>query len=252
MHAVAKLLDTIEGSYDERLGVIAEIIDATNNSVSICQPKGLELPIIYANKGFLDLCGYAFEEVLGSHCLFLQQDDIDQAETAQLLAAIRNGKHAKATLRNYRKDGTRFYNELYATPIHDDEGRARYVVVVQNDVTALHASEAELNEAIQVTLRDSATLTKRILSRIDALGTAPVRSALQSFNAEEEQLLARLSTPPDKTALAADLGWSEAGLEHTLTYLQNSLGVKDLGAVQAWALKNYKNVQENAQGFGKN
>ena len=50
-------------------------------------------------------------------------------------------------LRNYRKDGTPFWNELYVSPVHDEEGRLTNFVGVQNDITERRGIEEVLRES---------------------------------------------------------------------------------------------------------
>jgi signal transduction histidine kinase len=49
-------------------------------------------------------------------------------------------------LRNYRKDGTLFWNELSVYPVRDEEGRVANFVGVQNDVTERLRTEEVLSE----------------------------------------------------------------------------------------------------------
>jgi signal transduction histidine kinase len=49
-------------------------------------------------------------------------------------------------LRNYRKDGALFWNELSIYPVRDEDGRTTNFVGVQNDVTERRRAEEELSE----------------------------------------------------------------------------------------------------------
>jgi PAS domain S-box-containing protein len=49
--------------------------------------------------------------------------------------AIREGQPCQEVLRNYRKDGSMFWNELSITPVYDDEDQLTYFVGVQKDIT---------------------------------------------------------------------------------------------------------------------
>jgi signal transduction histidine kinase len=50
-------------------------------------------------------------------------------------SAISQGKPCKVVLRNYRKDGALFWNELTITPIYNDNADLTHFIGVQNDVT---------------------------------------------------------------------------------------------------------------------
>lgn len=122
---------------------LKDAVDATNNTVIVTDPHQADNPIIYANKGFERLTGYSVAETLGRNCRFLQGDDTDQAEVAVLRGAIRAGQDARVVLRNYRKDGTLFWNELYITPVYRG-ARLTHFVGVQNDISSFVAVQQEL------------------------------------------------------------------------------------------------------------
>jgi len=85
--------------------------------------------------------------VLGRNCRFLQGDDFDLSNE-EGLANIRRGL-AKAVdvsvvLRNYRKDGTPFWNDLYISPILNDDGELTHFIGVQNDISERKSAEHKL------------------------------------------------------------------------------------------------------------
>ena len=101
-------------------------------------------PIVYVNPAFEFTTGYSAEEAIGQNCRFLQADDRDQPALDDLRSAIREGRECKVVLRNYKKDGTLFYNELSISPVHDESGRIVNFVGVQDDVTGRKRVEEEL------------------------------------------------------------------------------------------------------------
>lgn len=132
---------------------------ATNNLIVIADARRPDCPLVWVNQHFLRATGYAAEEVLGQNCRFLQcradgTRDADQEGLAELRAALRERRPAQVLLRNYRKDGTCFWNELYLTPLLDgDTGAVTHFVGVQNDVTGRVESERRLRE--ERALRDA-------------------------------------------------------------------------------------------------
>ncbi|WP_166395500.1 SpoIIE family protein phosphatase [Rubrobacter marinus] len=101
-------------------------------------------PIVYVNPAFEFTTGYGAAEALGRNCRFLQADDRDQPALGELRAAIREGRECRVVLRNYKKDGTLFYNELSVSPVRDEGGRIVNFVGVQDDVTGRKRVEEEL------------------------------------------------------------------------------------------------------------
>jgi PAS domain S-box-containing protein len=122
-------------------------VAASSNGILITDPKVPDNPIVYVNPAFERISGYAVEEVLGNNCRFLQGDERDQPELDELRAALREERECRVVLRNYRKDGTLFWNELYVSPVHDEGGRLINFVGVQNDITERRRIEEVLRES---------------------------------------------------------------------------------------------------------
>ncbi|MFC0679655.1 PAS domain-containing protein [Lysobacter korlensis] len=104
--------------------------------IATVAPGVREHPITFANPGFERLTGYNQAEILGRDCRFLQLDDRDQPEVQIIRDAIHAGRDCLVTLRNYRKDGSMFWNELSLAPMRGPDGRVWRYVGIQKDVTA--------------------------------------------------------------------------------------------------------------------
>ena len=100
--------------------------------------SGDDLPLVYANESFQRLTGYAPMDILGRNCRFLQGPDTDPAVGARLGEALRRHLDITAVIRNYRVDGTSFWNKVSISPIRDpDSGRVTHFIGTQIDVTEL-------------------------------------------------------------------------------------------------------------------
>ena len=113
---------------------IKRALHAANNLVVITDPDQDDNPIVWVNDFFCHFTGYDRDEVIGRNCRFLQGDDRDQAERYELRDAVDEARSTHVLLRNYKKDGTVFYNDLYVSPVSEKD-RPRYFIGVQNDVT---------------------------------------------------------------------------------------------------------------------
>lgn len=120
-------------------------LEASSNGVIITDPTREDNPIIYVNPAFQRISGYEAGEVIGHNCRVFQAGDTEQPELPALAEAIAAGREHSCTLRNYRKDGNLFYNELYVAPVRDDSGNLRHFVGIQNDVTERRRLEEELS-----------------------------------------------------------------------------------------------------------
>ena len=129
---------------EEELRLKDRALSASANGVVITDPNLPDNPVVYANPAFTRMTGYAPEEAIGRNCRFLQGEDHDQPALGELRAALREGRICEVVLRNYKKDGTLFYNELTVSPVFDDGGRIVRFVGVQDDITEMRRAEDAL------------------------------------------------------------------------------------------------------------
>ena len=119
-------------------------IAATSCGVTITDATQPHNPIIYCNPAFESITGFPAEEVKGRNCKFLQGKDTDLAVVEQIRQALRTKQECQVVLKNYRKDGTAFWNELKISPVCDRNGRLTNFIGVQTDITSRIESEAAL------------------------------------------------------------------------------------------------------------
>jgi diguanylate cyclase (GGDEF)-like protein/PAS domain S-box-containing protein len=126
--------------------LLESVILASREGVVIADFGLPDRPLIYVNPGFESMTGYSAEEVVGRNCRFLQGDDHDQPELEVLRTAVREERHCVVKLRNYRKDGTVFWNELSISPVRDDADRVTHYVGIQKDITERVEAQTQLLE----------------------------------------------------------------------------------------------------------
>ncbi|UZK02901.1 PAS domain-containing protein [Venatoribacter cucullus] len=126
--------------YDEQgpisLELLKKAVDASNDGIVISEQEGDDNILIYVNKAFERLTGYSADEILYQDCRFLQAGDRDQAGLTNIRGAISKGNSSRVILRNYRKDGSLFWNELSISPIYNEDDQLTYYIGIQKDVTA--------------------------------------------------------------------------------------------------------------------
>lgn len=110
-------------------------LNVAGKGIIISDAKAPGFPIIYVNEAFETITGYTKQEVIGKKCDFLQSDDKHQKEIATISSALKMGKECNVILRNYKKGGALFWNELTITPVHDVTGKLTHFIGVQNDIT---------------------------------------------------------------------------------------------------------------------
>ena len=125
-----------------RARAIQQVLDLRNralaaagNGILIADARLPDMPAIYCNDAFTRITQYEREEVIGRNCRFLQGDGTDPARVGQIREALRQGTDCRVVLRNYRKDGSLFWNELAITPICNTAGEATHFIGVISDVS---------------------------------------------------------------------------------------------------------------------
>lgn len=134
--AISVLQDiSVQRQAEMELRLRNHAIEASVNAIIITDANQADNPIVYVNPAFERITGYTTEEVMGCNCRLLQGNDHEQMGLESIRRALRHGNEGAALLRNYRKDGSLFWNELRVAPVRDDQGRIRHFVGVLNDVT---------------------------------------------------------------------------------------------------------------------
>lgn len=140
--------------------LLRKAVDASNDGIVIAEQEGNDNILIYANAAFEHLTGYSRDEILYQDCRFLQNDDRDQASLSEIKSAIKEGRPTRVVVRNYRKDGGLFWNELSITPIFNDKDQLTYFIGIQRDVSELVRLKEENNALKAQLAKVGATLAQ--------------------------------------------------------------------------------------------
>jgi PAS domain S-box-containing protein len=131
----------------QRNASLAAAVDATSNAVVVTDPNLPGNPIIFVNPAFTRMTGFRPCEVVGKNCRLLQGRDTDRQTIDRLRRAIGARKPVSVTIRNYRKDGRTFWNELTVNPVVDERGQLIHFVGLLTDVTDRVRAEEALKAA---------------------------------------------------------------------------------------------------------
>ncbi len=131
-----------------------QALASTNNGVMISRADADDHSILYVNPAFERITGYSAQEAVGRIGRFLVRDDLSQIGLDEIRAALRERRPGHAILRNYRKDGTMFWNELFIAPISDaTRDDITHFVSIINDVSdRMHYQEVLEHQASHDTL----------------------------------------------------------------------------------------------------
>ena len=120
---------------EKRLHSLQTAVDSSDDGILVAEVSGKDFPLIYVNRRFTEITGYAMDEVIGRDCRFLQGADTDSVTVKRIRHAINAGEKFRGEILNYRKNGEEFWNFVRLTPVHDQAGNVTHYVGVQTDIT---------------------------------------------------------------------------------------------------------------------
>jgi diguanylate cyclase (GGDEF)-like protein/PAS domain S-box-containing protein len=162
LRMVGGMLDVTEARRHEAdLRLLRRAVESTDNGILIADARAPDQPVVYVNPAFEAITGYAADEIQGRNCRVLQSGDRAQEGVDAIRHALRDAREVRALLRNYRKDGALFWNEVYIAPVRDEQGALTHFVGVLNDVTERHRFEEHL--AHRATHDELSGLPNRVL-----------------------------------------------------------------------------------------
>ena len=190
---------------DLALRLQSRALDASVNAILITGPADTGHLIEYANPAFERITGYDPAEVIGHDCRFLQRDDRDQEGLLAIREGLAANREVSAVLRNYRKDGALFWNQLFIAPVPDTDGKITHHIGVINEVTELIRNQEQLEYQ----------------ANYDSLTRLPNRNLLR------ERLKQAIARSADLAVVFVDLD----GFKNVNDSLGHSVGDRLLGVV---------------------
>ena len=143
--------------------ILMQAVMESRDSIAIADATLPNYPLIFVNPAFETLTGYPKDEILFRNCRYLQGDDQKQRQLDELKNALHERRSCLVTIRNYRKDGSMFWNELSISPVVDKSGVLTHFIGIQKDVTARVILEQRLLEELKLLEKSKATLEKLIV-----------------------------------------------------------------------------------------
>ncbi|WP_206199121.1 PAS domain S-box protein [Thiomicrorhabdus indica] len=137
-----------------RNALLLQLVENAQDGIVVAEKEGRDTILIYVNPAFEKLTGYRADEILYQDCRFLQGEDTQQESIKLIRSAIDDQAPIRTILKNYRKDGSVFWNELSVTPFYDELDEITYYIGIQKDVT----EEVELRNALEAAQKRIAEL----------------------------------------------------------------------------------------------
>ena len=155
-------------SYSQFDKVFEKMINLVDEGILIADAQLEDMPIIYANRGFTKITGYAAEEVIGKNPRFLRGPETDYKAAGVIKECIINKKNGTANIINYKKDGSIFWNHFSITPIIDDLENVTHWIGIQRDITPIvdMIQKKAKEESMVVTIRTINDIVNNFLNSL--------------------------------------------------------------------------------------
>ena len=196
-------------------------MDEAPVGITVADATDPDMPLVYANAAFERITGYPPEYAIGRNCRFLQGEGTRDEPVERMRSAIEEGEATTVELRNYRRDGDMFWNEVTIAPLRDGDGTVTHYVGFQQDVTRRKRAERAAARRAARLARERET-QERLLDRLDGVVVDVTRvvAEARSLGALERNVVTRLSEtyagawigrydPADEAVVPrTDAGWT--------------------------------------------
>jgi diguanylate cyclase (GGDEF)-like protein/PAS domain S-box-containing protein len=126
--------------------VLQALVEASPEPVALCEAKSGDWHVVFVNRALEQLTGYEASSILGRNLRFLHADDGDQEGLNKIRAALQEGVSCRTTVRNYRRDGTMFWNDITLAPLRDEQGQVTHFASFHHEAGARSQPEARTGE----------------------------------------------------------------------------------------------------------
>lgn len=145
-HTICVINDiTQRRDQEEWLRVQNRAMESSQNGVVIVDMTAPSQPMLYTNPAFEQITGYSADEAIGKNCRILQGPETSPSALQTIRNSLEQIRSCRITLRNYRKDGSPFWNEISLSPVRAPKNdQVTHYVGILNDITDRRETEDKL------------------------------------------------------------------------------------------------------------
>ncbi|QND44492.1 PAS domain S-box protein (plasmid) [Rhizobium lusitanum] len=193
-------------SFRMDLGPFVVAAETTRMAMVFTDAKEADNPIIFVNDAFLDLTGYAREEVLGQSFNFLMARGTDPDSLARIEAAFA-GTVGGSEISYRRKNGSLFWSAVLISPVRNESGG-----VVQHFASFVDLTDHKREQAQSRMLIDELNhRVKNTLATVQSIVWQALRNA-SDIEVIREAIESRLFALSRSHDLLTRENWEGAGL----------------------------------------
>jgi len=127
--------------------ILLQSLPRINDGLIVSDAQRPDDPVVYCNRAAELITGYAEHETLGRNMRFLQGPDTSEDARTAIREALQHEQSCTTVIKNYKKDGTPFWNEMSVVPIFDAGGTCTHVLGIIHDITAHRQDRRELQQS---------------------------------------------------------------------------------------------------------
>ncbi|MBM0204674.1 PAS domain-containing protein [Micromonospora sp. STR1s_5] len=178
-------------------GIFVEAVRLTRMPMMVTDATLPGNPIVFANNAFVELSGYALDELMGQDPHFLNGAGTDPEAIKRYTRSMEERRDETLEIQQYRKDGTPFRAMLFASPLDDGQGTITNHFLSYLDITRRFDAE----EGLRLLAEE---LEARVAARTRELADA--NEQLSRLVAEKEMLIVEVNhRAKNSLAIAASL-----------------------------------------------
>jgi diguanylate cyclase (GGDEF)-like protein/PAS domain S-box-containing protein len=216
---------TSQRSNAKQLLLLGRAVESTNDGLVITDMRRHDQPIIYANPAFEHISGYRASEIIGRNCRFLQGDDRDQESIREIRSAISQERDCTVELRNYRKDGSLFWNRLTLSPVRESSAEVSHYVGAITDISKQKQLEAE---RLYLATYDTVTGLPKYVGSEDRIEVLMQRMRMPQARALKQRLVFLFIDLDNFNSINDTMGFAmgDAALRHMADRLRDAAGLE--------------------------
>src|SRR5262245_34817547 len=115
--------------------LLRQLVESSPDGIAVCKRGSDGWLVVFVNRAFERLTGFSAQDLKGRDLRLLQGEDRDQEQRQRLRQALTDGESCRALLRNYRSDGTQFWNEMVLIPLKNGSGSIEHFVSFHRDAS---------------------------------------------------------------------------------------------------------------------
>ncbi|MDO9519511.1 MAG: EAL domain-containing protein [Pseudohongiella sp.] len=123
--------------------ILSSAVEQSHSGVVIADCTGV---IEYVNPRYSQITGYSSSEAVGRLAELMNNDELTDANNLTLQEAMQLGAGWETFMVSIRKNGDRFWQQVTASPIHDDLGSLSHIVLNIDDISERVETQAQMEK----------------------------------------------------------------------------------------------------------